>query len=59
MKCRRCGCLMDLEPKDEAHILQLQEIMRETFPEAESSAQLSEVLLDGFCEVCREKKEMI
>ena len=57
MKCRGCGCLMDLKPKDEAHLLQLQEVLRETFPEAEQGAQLSEVLLDGFCEVCREKAE--
>ena len=57
MKCRGCGCLMDLKPKDEAHLLHLQEILRETFPEAEGGVQLSEVLLDGFCEVCREKKK--
>ena len=48
---------MDLKPKDEAHLLHLQEVLRETFPETESGAQLSEVLLDGFCEVCSEKKK--
>lgn len=55
MKCKKCGSLMDLQPKDEAHLAHLQEVLRETFPEAADDMQLSEVLLDGFCEVCREK----
>ena len=58
MKCRACGCLMDLEPESEEALQRMEMVIRETFPTEAMDIKLNTMLLKGVCGQCKAQTEM-
>ena len=58
MKCRACGCLMDLEPESEEALQRMEMVIRETFPTEAVDIKLNTMLLKGVCGQCKAQTEM-
>ena len=58
MKCRACGCLLDLEPESEEALQRMEMVIRETFPTEAVDINLNTMLLKGVCGQCKAQTEM-
>ena len=58
MKCRACGCLLDLEPESEEALQRMEMVIRETFPTEAVDIKLNTMLLKGVCGQCKAQTEM-